>query len=110
MRTPTTGGRRPSASLPAHPGGTCLAPSQGTAASTVPQVSSPPAPSSRRERRRAQRRPPRPGWDRFGIAIGVTAVLVLAFGAGPFELNGGAARPEVAAAVHAVETDDLTAA
>ena len=32
----------------------------------------------------------------------VTAVLVLLFGAGPFELSGGAARPEAAAAVHAV--------
>ncbi len=32
----------------------------------------------------------------------MTAVLVLLFGAGPFELSGGAARPEAAAAVHVV--------
>ena len=60
-------------------------------------MSSPPAPT-----RRARRRPPRRHWDRFAIAIGVTAALVLVFGAGPFELSGGAARPEAAAAVSAV--------
>ena len=38
-------------------------------------------------------------------------MLVLAFGAGPFELSGGAARPQVASAVHVVATgDELTAA
>jgi peptidoglycan/xylan/chitin deacetylase (PgdA/CDA1 family) len=67
-------------------------------------VSSRPAPPPRR----ARRRPPRPGWDRFAIAIGITAVLVLVFGAGPFELGGGAApRPEAAAAVHAVGSDPV---
>jgi peptidoglycan/xylan/chitin deacetylase (PgdA/CDA1 family) len=39
----------------------------------------------------------------------VTAALVLVFGAGPFELSGGAVRPEVAAAVHTVGTDDTGA-
>jgi peptidoglycan/xylan/chitin deacetylase (PgdA/CDA1 family) len=39
----------------------------------------------------------------------VTAVLVLLFGAGPFELSGGAARPEAAAAVRTVGADDLAA-
>jgi peptidoglycan/xylan/chitin deacetylase (PgdA/CDA1 family) len=39
----------------------------------------------------------------------VTAVLVLLFGAGPFELSGGAARPEAAAAVRAVGDGDLLA-
>jgi peptidoglycan/xylan/chitin deacetylase (PgdA/CDA1 family) len=63
-------------------------------------VSSPPAPT-----RRARRRPPRRHWDRFAIAIGVTTALVLLFGAGPFELSGGAARPEAAAAVRAVGAD-----
>jgi peptidoglycan/xylan/chitin deacetylase (PgdA/CDA1 family) len=63
-------------------------------------VSSPPAPT-----RRAGRRPPRRHWDRFAIAIGVTTALVLLFGAGPFELSGGAARPEAAAAVRAVGAD-----
>jgi peptidoglycan/xylan/chitin deacetylase (PgdA/CDA1 family) len=36
----------------------------------------------------------------------VTAALVLVFGAGPFELTGGAARPEVAAAVRTVDSAD----
>jgi peptidoglycan/xylan/chitin deacetylase (PgdA/CDA1 family) len=36
----------------------------------------------------------------------VTAALVLVFGAGPFELSGGAVRPEVAAAVRTVGTDE----
>jgi peptidoglycan/xylan/chitin deacetylase (PgdA/CDA1 family) len=66
-------------------------------------VSSPPAPP-----RRARRRPPRRHWDRFAIAIGVTIALVLVFGAGPFELSGGGARPEAAASVRAAG-DDLTA-
>jgi peptidoglycan/xylan/chitin deacetylase (PgdA/CDA1 family) len=35
-------------------------------------------------------------------------VLVLMFGAGPFELSGGAARPEAAAAVHTVDVVDDT--
>jgi peptidoglycan/xylan/chitin deacetylase (PgdA/CDA1 family) len=39
----------------------------------------------------------------------VTAVLVLLFGAGPFELSGGAARPEAAAAVRPVGDGDLEA-
>jgi peptidoglycan/xylan/chitin deacetylase (PgdA/CDA1 family) len=63
-----------------------------------------PAPASRR----ARRRPPRPHWDRFAVAVGVTAALVVAFGAGPFELSGGAARSEAAAAVHAVGVDPTT--
>ena len=42
--------------------------------------------------------------------MGVTAVLVLAFGAGPFQLSGGAARPEIASAVQVVAgADALTA-
>ena len=35
----------------------------------------------------------------------MTVALVIVFGAGPLELSGGAARPEAAAAVHAVSTD-----
>ena len=67
----------------------------------MPRVSSPPAPASRR----ARRRPHRHHWDRFAIAIGATVALVVVFGAGPFELSGGAARPEAAASVRAAETD-----
>jgi peptidoglycan/xylan/chitin deacetylase (PgdA/CDA1 family) len=63
-------------------------------------VSSPPAPP-----RRARRRPPRPHWDRFAIAVGVTAALVVLFGAGPLELSGAAPSLEAAAAVHAVGSD-----
>jgi len=37
--------------------------------------------------------------------VAVTAALVLVFGAGPFEISGGAARPEAAASVHAVGSD-----
>jgi peptidoglycan/xylan/chitin deacetylase (PgdA/CDA1 family) len=65
-------------------------------------VSSPPAPQPRR----ARRRPARPAWDRFALAIGITTALVLAFGVGPLELSGGAsANPEVAAAVRDVGDD-----
>ena len=61
---------------------------------------------------RADRRA-RPGrhrrqWTRFGAAIGATVVLVLLFGAGPFELTGGAdAGPQAAASVSALGDDTL---
>ncbi len=68
----------------------------------MPPVSSPPAPPPRR----ARRRPARPHWQRFAVAIAVTAALVLVFGAGPFELSGGATPDaQSAAAVHAVGDD-----
>jgi peptidoglycan/xylan/chitin deacetylase (PgdA/CDA1 family) len=66
-------------------------------------VSSRPAPT-----RRARRRPPRRHWDRFAIAIGVTIALVVVFGAGPFELSGGAVRSQRVAAADTVGTDPTT--
>jgi peptidoglycan/xylan/chitin deacetylase (PgdA/CDA1 family) len=59
--------------------------------------------------RRARRRHARPRWDHFGIAVGVTALLVLLFGAGPLELSGATSRPEAAAAVRAVGDETATA-
>jgi peptidoglycan/xylan/chitin deacetylase (PgdA/CDA1 family) len=44
------------------------------------------------------------------IAVAVTAVLVVLFGAGPLQLSGGAGRPAAAAAVHPVaDLTDVTA-
>ena len=71
----------------------------------MPPVSSSPAPPPRR----ARRRPARPHWERFAVAVGLTAALVLLFGAGPFELSGGATPDtETAAAVHTVADDTGT--
>ena len=47
-------------------------------------------------------------WNRFGVAVGVTVMLVVLFGAGPFQLAGGAdANPQVAASIRAVGDDTL---
>jgi peptidoglycan/xylan/chitin deacetylase (PgdA/CDA1 family) len=54
--------------------------------------------------RRARRQARGPRWDHFGVGIGFTIVVVLLFGAGPFELSGGArAQPQAAAAVRPVD-------
>ncbi len=47
-------------------------------------------------------------WNRFGVAVGVTVVLVVLFGEGPFQLAGGAdANPQTAASIRAVGDDTL---
>jgi peptidoglycan/xylan/chitin deacetylase (PgdA/CDA1 family) len=47
-------------------------------------------------------------WNRFGVAVGVTVLLVVLFGEGPFQLAGGAdANPQAAASIRAVGDDTV---
>jgi peptidoglycan/xylan/chitin deacetylase (PgdA/CDA1 family) len=55
--------------------------------------------------RRAARHRRGPQWSRFAIAVAITTALVVLFGAGPLELSGNGAEPNVAASIHAVVTD-----
>lgn len=63
------------------------------------------APVTRRARQGASRRGSHGQWNRFGIAVAITVVLVALFGAMPQELRGGDGGPAQAAAVSAVGDD-----
>lgn len=59
-----------------------------------------------RSARRARSRRHHPQWGPFAVAVGATVMLVVAFGAGPFELSGGAnPQPESAASISALGDD-----
>ena len=61
---------------------------------------------SRRARSRSRSRRHRVQWNRFGVAVGVTVLLVVLFGEGPFQLAGGAdANPQTAASIRALGDD-----
>jgi peptidoglycan/xylan/chitin deacetylase (PgdA/CDA1 family) len=59
-----------------------------------------------RSARRARSRRHHPQWGPFAVAVGATVMLVVAFGAGPFELSGGAnPQPQSAASISALGDD-----